>query len=79
VKVSKNVKFFDDKLGIHTLFSETSLPTDVPREIDCDQVPSTDEEEDWDFVPVDLTDAVNLNREAGRGGEYLLPANVEVM
>jgi hypothetical protein len=51
----------------------------VSRDIDCDQIPSTDEEEDWDFVPGDLSDAVDLNREARRGGEHLLPANIEVM
>jgi hypothetical protein len=79
VKVSENVKFFEDKLGIHTLLSETPLPTDVPSDIEYDKIPSTDEEEDWDFVPVDLSDAVDLNREAGRGGEHLLPANIEVM
>jgi transposase InsO family protein len=79
VKVSKNVKFFEDKLGIHTLFSETPLPTDVLNDIECDQIPSSDEEEDWDFVPVDLSDAVDLNRVAGRGDEHLLPANIEVM
>jgi hypothetical protein len=79
VKVSKNVKFFKDKLGIVTLLPESLLPSDVPRSIDLDQIPSTDEEEDWDFVPVDLSDAVDLNREAARGGEHLLPANLEVM
>jgi transposase InsO family protein len=79
VKVSKNVKFFEDKLGIITLLPESLLPSDVSRSIDLDQIPSTDEEEDWDFVPVDLSDAVDLNREAARGGEHLLPANIEVM
>jgi hypothetical protein len=79
VKVSKNVKFFEDELGIHTLSTDTQLPLDFPRDVNCDQVPSSADEEDWDFVPVDVAEAVDLNREAGRGADQLLPANLEVM
>jgi hypothetical protein len=79
VKVSKNVKFFEDKLGIHTLSTDTQLPPDFPRDVNCDQVPNSADEEDWDFVPVDVAEAVDLNREVGRGADQLLPANLEVM
>jgi hypothetical protein len=64
VKVSKNVKFFEDKLGIHTLPTDTQLPSDFPQDVHCDQVTSSANEEDWDFVPVDVAEAVDMNREA---------------
>jgi hypothetical protein len=79
IKVSKNVKFFEDKLGIHTLSTDTQLPPDFPRDVNCDQVPSSSSEEDWDFVPVDVAEAVDMNREAGRGEDQILPANLEVL
>jgi transposase InsO family protein len=79
IKVSKNVKFFEDKLGIHTLSTDTQLPPDFPRDVNCDQVPSSADEEDWDFVPVDVPEAVDMNREAGRGEDQILPANLEVL
>jgi transposase InsO family protein len=79
VKVSKNVKFFEDKLGIHTLSIDTQLPSDFPQDVHCDQVSSSADEEDWDFVPIDVAEAVDMNREAGRGEDQLLPAHLEVM
>jgi hypothetical protein len=66
-------------LGIHTFSTDTQLPPDFPRDVNCDQVPSSANEEDWDFVPVDVAEAVDMSTEAARGEDPLLPANLEVM
>jgi hypothetical protein len=76
-RCQKIVKCFEDKLGIHTLSTDTQLPPDFPRDVNCDQVPSS--AEDRDSVPIDVAEAVDMNREAGRGEDQLLPANLEVM
>ena len=87
VKVSKNVKFFEignsqftkEKSGIHTPSTETQLPLNLPHDDNINEIPENANDDDWDFVPVELTDAVEMTRDAGRGTNQHLPTNLKVM
>lgn len=76
IRISKNVKFFEQELGIKTL--EHPSPEAVEVSQDAVLEGSGGEEEDWDFLPVGVDQAVNMHRHVAVNDADVLPEHLEM-